>query len=257
MADVPGPIPRAPDKLGSPENPREFYMRVRRAIDRMAVVLNSLISSGVIIRLPGRGGHWTINKNVFNITDGGVALGYMDDDPEPSLMILGPAGPAGPAGLAGRVIFDHFANGASVSTNGTEDDLYSDTTPANILAVNGDTIEAEYCVTIAAHALSTDQIRAYFAGTKVLDSGANTFASGGTANIWITLIRESSSVVRVKAELVPSGITLQPVVTYTRITGLTLTGTNILKITGIASGTGAAAGDITAVVGKVKWLPHA
>jgi len=64
-------------------------------------------------------------------------------------------------------------------------------------------------------------------------------------------------VVRVSAEFVPSGITLQPVVTYTRITGLTLSGANILKITGIASNTNAAAGDITAKLGTVEWLPAA
>lgn len=53
----PGPIPRAPDRLGAKENPTEFFMRVRRAIDRIADILNSLVASGEISRTEGG---WTI-----------------------------------------------------------------------------------------------------------------------------------------------------------------------------------------------------
>ncbi len=133
--------------------------------------------------------------------------------------------------------------------NGTEDDLYSDTLAANVFVDNGDKVLAEYAVTLVASATATRRVRAYVAGTTVLDSGVLTFASGGTMSAWVTVIRESATVLRVKAELILSGMTLQPIVTYTRITALTLTATQIVKVTGVAAGVGAAAGDITAVIG--------
>ena len=127
--------------------------------------------------------------------------------------------------------------------------MYSDTLAASTWLDNGDKVMTEYAVTLAAHATATRRVRAYVAGTAVVDSGTLTFPSGGTLDVWITAIRESSSVVRVRAELIVAGITLQPIVTYTRITGLTLTNTQIVKITGVAAGAGAAPGDITAVIG--------
>jgi hypothetical protein len=153
----------------------------------------------------------------------------------------------------GGVIFDHYADGASTHTDGTEDTLYTDTVAASTFSAAGEKLVAEYAVVIVGSATATRRIQAYFGGSAILDSGSLTFASGGTAEIYITVIRESSTVVRVKAELVPSGITLQPIVTYTRITGLTLSATNILKITGSASGTGAASGDITAKISYGEW----
>ncbi len=40
------------------------------------------------------------------------------------------------------------------------------------------------------------------------------------------------------------------------LTGLTLSGTNILKITGQAAGVGAASNDIVAKMGQVKWVSN-
>ncbi len=160
-------------------------------------------------------------------------------------------GSSGYIAKVGGVIFDHYADAGNVGTG--EDDLYSDTLPADTLSANGQKIVAEYGLTIVASGTATRQVKAYFGGTLVLDSGALTFASGGTAQIWITIIRETSSVVRVMAEFVPSGITLQPIVTYTRITGLTLSNTQILKITGEAAGVGAATNDVVAKLGVVEW----
>ncbi len=152
-------------------------------------------------------------------------------------------------------LFDHYADVATTHTDGTEDDLYSDTLAAGQFAQNGDKIIAEYAVTFAKHSLSTDQVKAYFGGNLILDSGANSYTSGsgGTANVHILVICESATTVRVKATFIPAGITLQPVVTYTRITGLTLSNPQILKLTGIATGTGAASGDITCVLGYVAY----
>lgn len=156
-----------------------------------------------------------------------------------------------------RALFDYFADVTSTSTNGTEDTLYTGTIAANTFATAGDKLVAEYCCTIVSSATATRRIRAYVAGTAVLDSGTLTFAAAGTAEIYVTAIWESATVLRVKAEFVPSGITLQPIITYTRITGLTITGTQIVKITGVAAGTGAASGDIAAKVGVITAMAAA
>jgi Collagen triple helix repeat (20 copies) len=153
----------------------------------------------------------------------------------------------------GGILFDHYADVGNIGTG--EDDLYSDTLPASILGTNGDKITAEYTVIFASSATATRQVKAYFGGTSILASGALTLASGGSADVFITIIRESSSVVRVRAEFVVSGITLQPIVTYTRITGLTLTNTQILKITGEAAGVGAATDDVVAKIAFGEWKP--
>ena len=151
------------------------------------------------------------------------------------------------------MLFDHYTDGASTSTNGTEDDLYSDTVPASALADVGYKIFAQYCCIIVGSATATRRIRAYFGGAAVLDSGTLTFASGGTVEIWITLIRINGTDVRVVAEFVPSGITLQPIVTYTIVTVADITASQVLKITGVATGAGAAGGDIVAKIGTVEW----
>lgn len=206
-------------------------------------------SSGfVTVTVPNDSGTWTFSLPTSAGSAGGLlttdGTGVSSWGTKASLKISGP-------------LFDHFADGATTHTDGTEDTLYTDTVAAGQLATNGDMVRASYSVAYAGHALSTDQTQAYFGGTKVLDSGAINFATAGNASVRVEVIRETSTVVRVKAEFIPSGISLQPIVTYTRVTGLTLSGTNILKITGIAASTNAAAGDITAKLGKVEFIPAA
>lgn len=48
-----------------------------------------------------------------------------------------------------------------------------------------------------------------------------------------------------------------PYCTYTKVTGLTLSNTNILKITGEAAGVGAATDDIVAKLSTISWIPAA
>jgi hypothetical protein len=154
-----------------------------------------------------------------------------------------------------RPLFDHFADVGNVGTG--EDDLYSDTIATDQLGVDGAKLESQYALAYVSSATATRQTRAYFGGTLVFDSGTLTFGSTGAANLWLTIIRESSSVVRVTAEYAATGLTLQPITQYTRITGLTLSNTNILKITGEAAGVGAATDDIVAKLGSVKFWPAA
>lgn len=137
-------------------------------------------------------------------------------------------------------LFTHFADAGSVSTG--ETDLYSDTLAAGQFASNGDAILARYAGTFV-NSTSTKQLRAYLDGNLVFDSGALVVGATDSWELQLILMRESSSNVRVSAVLVSS---LADNAQYTKVTGLTLSSTMILKITGTAAGAGVADGDITA-----------
>lgn len=158
----------------------------------------------------------------------------------------------------GGVIFDHFADAGNTTTG--ETDLYSDTTVANTLAANGDKITAEYAGIFVASGTATRDIRAYFAGTSIFDSTGLTTATAEAWNLKITIIRESATVIRSIVTFIATtavGASVNTDVQYNRITGLTLTGTNILKITGQAGGVGAATNDIVAKLGTILFMPGA
>ena len=149
-------------------------------------------------------------------------------------------------------IFDHYAD----ANNGTtvETDLYSDTLPASILNVNGDKISAYYGGIFTGAAAATQQLKIYFGGTLIYDSGA--LSIGVATNYWtaqVECIRVSSSVVRCNVSVSSDFATLFPYSKYTEVTGLTLTNTQIIKCTGQAAGAGGASNQITAKQGSVDW----
>lgn len=151
----------------------------------------------------------------------------------------------------GGTIFDHFAdvgNGATVET-----DLISDSVAASSLAANGHKLVGNYAGTFAANA-TTKQLKVYFGGTAVFDSGAQALAavaSSWTVKVWA--IRVSATVVRVATEYEGSALIAPQ---YTEVTGLTLTNAQILKITGTA-GVGGANNDIVVKMGTVDFKPAA
>lgn len=154
----------------------------------------------------------------------------------------------------GGVIFDHFADAGNSTT--TETDLYSDTTIANTLNGNGDKIEAIYAGIFVSSATATREIKIYFAGSVIFDSGALSISAGSDAwEVRVTIIRESSSVIRSSVTMSTTGAAINAYANYTRLTGLTLSGTNILKITGQAAAVGAATNDIVAKLGTVYFEP--
>lgn len=152
----------------------------------------------------------------------------------------------------GGTIVDHFADAGNATT--VETDLYSDTLTASLLATNGDKVVGEYGGIFVSSGTATRQLRAYFGGTAIFDSG--TLSIGAGSDAWymqVIVIRESSTVVRCVAIMNTTGATTSAYCTYTRITGLTLTNTQILKITGQAAGVGAATNDIVAKLGSIEW----
>lgn len=157
----------------------------------------------------------------------------------------------------GGAEYDFITNTATVNTNGTEDDLFSRTVPGHTLGQVRRKLLARWSFDFVGHATATRQLRAYFAGTEVFDSGVLTHPSTWTGVLQVDVISVTSTAVRVTASFVPSGISLQPINVVTDITGLTLTGDNILKTTGTAADTGAAAGDITGRMGTILYFPNA
>lgn len=149
----------------------------------------------------------------------------------------------------GGTVFDNFSD-VSTTTSTSETDLYTNTLPASFFGTNGDKAFGKYSLQLTATGGLTKQVRAYFAGTLIFDSTALSISVATDYILNVYIIRESSSVVRVTVEAAGGTSAMAP--KYTKITGLTLTSSQILKITGTV-GTGAVAGDITAVSSFIDW----
>lgn len=155
----------------------------------------------------------------------------------------------------GGVIFDHFTD---TSVGGAEADIYTDTTLANTFATNGDKVIASYAGNFVTVGTELTQLKAYFAGTAIWDSTGVAPSTGTTSwRVYVELIRVSSTVVRYTVSLNTSGASGYVYATSGELTGLTLSGTNILKITGTSSGVGSGAGDIVGKMSYVEWKPAA
>lgn len=146
----------------------------------------------------------------------------------------------------GGSIKEYFASVGNVGTG--EDDLFTYTTEANIFGTNGDKIQGQYSGTTAANA-NNKTIKLYFAGTNILSSTALAL-NDKNWKMDFTLIRVSATVVRYTASFTYEGNTAE-ILEVGELTGLTLSGTNILKITGEATATN----DIVATMGTVTANP--
>lgn len=147
----------------------------------------------------------------------------------------------------GGCLFDYSSD---ISVGGAETDIYSSTLAANTFNKNGDKVCASWSgvyVNSVSH-----ELKVYFAGTNIYDSGLLPYSAGGW-NVVAELIRVSSTVVRYSVRLTNSD-SLQAFITCSvgELTGLTLTGTNILKITAYTDGS---AGDLVGKMGTVAFAP--
>lgn len=159
--------------------------------------------------------------------------------------------------IVGGVIFDHFTDVASTSTDGTEDTLYTNTLAASGLSANGQKLAGVYQIQIVGHAVSTDRIRLYFAGTAIFDTGAINFPLNAQLTLIFEVIRVSSTVVRASVSAITTTATLIAYSQYTEITAIDLTMTQVLALKSISTGTNSASGDVTAKLASVSWLPAA
>lgn len=151
----------------------------------------------------------------------------------------------------GGVVADFFTD---VSVGGAEADIYSTTTAASILAVNGDKLVAQYGGNFVTVGTELTQLKVYFGGSVIWDSTALAPPTGTTSwNVEVRIIRVSATVVRYTVSLNTTDATGYVYATSGELTALTLTATNVLKITGTSSGAGSGAGDIVGTSGFVKW----
>lgn len=146
----------------------------------------------------------------------------------------------------GGAIKEYFTSVGNVTTG--EDNLFTYTTEANIFGTNGDNIEGEYSGTTAANG-NNKTFKFYFAGTNILNSGALAL-NDKNWKFSFKLIRVSATVVRYSVQFTYEGNTAE-ILEVGELTGLTLSGTNILKITGEATATD----DIVATMGTVTATP--
>lgn len=154
-------------------------------------------------------------------------------------------------GSGGNALFSHYTDAGTSGT--TETDLYSDTIAGNTLSTDGSSVFARYAGTLA-NSTSTKQLKVYFAGRVVFDSGALNTTSAADWNIDVMIIRESATVARCTVAANLTGASAQEFANYTRIASINLTADQVLKITGTAAGTGAASNDISATEG-LGWFP--
>lgn len=155
-----------------------------------------------------------------------------------------------PAAVGG-VIQDFYADAGNSSTS--ETDLYSYSLPASSMSYEGDKLNASFAGIFVSSATATRQLKAYFGGTLIYDSSALSVSTSSDWNMEILIIRESSTVVRCVVKVNTTTASSAPYCTYTRVTGLTLSNANTLKITGQAAGVGAATNDIVAKLGTVRF----
>jgi len=147
------------------------------------------------------------------------------------------------------VLFTNFAD-ASNSGSG-ETDLYSTTLPVNTFDADGDTMRAIYALTSSSAGV-TKSFRVHIAGTVVLDAtGALTSGAADGAQINITAIRASSSVLRVSYDFITQFGTF--VTGYTTVTSVNFGNTMIVKLTG----QGSASTQVTARMAKAELIQSA
>ena len=108
-----------------------------------------------------------------------------------------------------------------------------------------------------ASATATREIKVYFAGTAIFDTGTLTISANSSWVLQVEIVRVSGSKVRYAISMTTENAALAAYTAVGELTGLTLSGTNILKITGQAAGAGAASNDIVAVLGTVAYLKAA
>lgn len=159
------------------------------------------------------------------------------------------------AAAAIRALFDHFASAGNGTT--VETDLYSDTITAGRLAANGDKLSAFYGGLFVSSGTATREIKVYFAGTAIFDTGALTLSLSSAWTAYVNIIRVSSTVIRYMISFTTEGAALAAYTAVGELTGLTLSNTAVLKITGQAAGVGAATNDIVAQLGSVAYCPAA
>jgi len=134
-----------------------------------------------------------------------------------------------------------------------ETDLYVRTFEASLFGANGDTAYFSFTSEIVGAGVPTKRLRLYFAGTNVYDSTALAFAAGDVVRLKGEIIRVSANVIRIVVESQLNTAVAITKTAYTEVAGLTLSATNIFKLTGESAGVGSNNNDIVAKMGFIRF----
>ena len=151
-------------------------------------------------------------------------------------------------------LFDHFTDAGNVTTG--ETDLYSDTLLGQ-LANNGDKLQAFYGGIFVTSATATREIKLYFGGTAIFDTGTLTVSLNSSWALYCDIMRVDAATVRYVVSLTTEGAALAAYTASGELGSLTLGAANIMKITGQAAGVGAATNDIVAKLGSIQYIKAA
>ena len=158
------------------------------------------------------------------------------------------------------VALNRYANGGKIygtttdvsNTSTTETDIITYTTKANTLVATDESLAFDIAGTFN-DVTATAQLKFYFGGTSIGDTGALTVSATGGWTARIIIIRSGASTAKAMLTVTTPSASTAQYTTVTSLTGLTFSGTNILKCTGTAGGAGGGTGDITASVGQLLW----
>lgn len=221
-------------------------------------LFDGLIGNTVKIQISGRGG-----AGFHNFFNNGQTTNFgTDTDMGYTAGVTGTLGVTGLASVKAGTSTTYANIGGSVkdfytdSNNSTtvETDLYTFTTTANTLSASGQKILLSSTGTFN-DATASSQLKVYFAGILIGNTGALTVSAGGIWVITARIIRSSATTARASVNISVGGSTSQTF--QTDLTVLNFTLTNIIKITGTASGATGGSNDITAKQGAIDWVPAA
>lgn len=241
---------------------RDSYMSFQLALDGSVTEKARITSAGAL----GIGTGSTVSAKLHSLaTTEQLRLGYdasnyasftissaglLTIEPTSNVIAI-PAGASTGFAKLGGAIFNSFAD---VSVGGAETDIYSYTTAASTFGTDGDKVEATYGGNFVTIGTEATQLKVYFAGTAIWDSTAVTVSTGTTSwRVRVELIRVSATVIRYTVSLNTTGASAYVYCTVGELAAITLSNTNILKITGTSSGAGSGVGDIIGKMSQVRW----
>lgn len=154
--------------------------------------------------------------------------------------------------LTGAPIALAFDATTTGNTAATETDIRTTTLAAGQLSADGQSVRFDAAGSFAATISTNKRLIAYIAGTPVLDSGSLAITSANTWRLTSNCYRDSATSLKCSTILSSSATgALTALSQYVAVTGLTLSNTQIYKITG----NGTLANDVTAEVWKVAFDP--
>ena len=153
------------------------------------------------------------------------------------------------SGYRSTVALNRVAEGGKIygtstdvsNTSTTETDLITYTTKANTLVATDESLVFDLAGTFN-DATATAQLQFYFAGTNIGNTGTLTLSATGGWTARVIIIRSGSTTAKAMVTVTTPGASTAQYTTVTSMTGLTFSGTNIIKCTGIAGGEAEAQG---------------